>query len=275
MPTKMVFVCSCGQVFDIGDSEGVTAHIDANPTHTATEGYAHTSATGVPRQLPVEAADGTVYRVTPSVSGGISSESDLGTATKMPKSKSNASTDPGVDDDASEGYEVGSRWLNTLTGDEFVCFDNSFGAAVWGSTTESGGGQGIWGSDAAFAESKPVSVRTATTPANKVVLNATASEAGTYRLAWSYGWSADTTSRDFEAQIIDGSSNQLMHHCQEPKDAGGQWEQTGTDQKHRASGFLYLDLSAGSHTFTLRWRSSFNGHEASIWDATLEFWRHD
>jgi len=273
MATKMVFLCSCGTVFDIGDSDSKTTHIDNNPTHTVTEGYAHTSATGVPRQLPVEAADGTVYRVTPSVSGGISSESDLGTAANMPKNKSNASTDPGVDDDASEGYEVGSRWLNTSSGDEFVCFDNSFGSAVWGSTTQSSG-EGVWGSDAAFAESLTVSTSTKTSETAKVVLNVTASDAGVYRLAWSYNWNADTTSYDFEGLVIDQNKTQIMLHKQEPKDSGGAFEKTGSDQQHQAGGFRYLDLSKGSHTFTLMWRSSSNGNEASIWDASLEFWRH-
>jgi len=39
MATKMVFVCSCGVVFDISDSTGMEAHIDANIRHAVSEGY--------------------------------------------------------------------------------------------------------------------------------------------------------------------------------------------------------------------------------------------
>lgn len=42
-----------------------------------------------------------------------------------------AEVDPGVDDDALAGYAAGSRWLNTLTGVEWVCVDPTEGAAVW------------------------------------------------------------------------------------------------------------------------------------------------
>ena len=41
--------------------------------------------------------------------------------------------DPGASNDESEGYEVGSWWINTSTGDAFVCLDASAGAAVWSS----------------------------------------------------------------------------------------------------------------------------------------------
>ncbi len=43
MATKMLFLCSCGDSFDIDDSTGMTDHIDANTTHTVTEEYVHSS----------------------------------------------------------------------------------------------------------------------------------------------------------------------------------------------------------------------------------------
>lgn len=49
-------------------------------------------------------------------------------------------TGPGVTNDAGQGYQVGSRWLNTATGTEFVCTDTTPGAAVWAETTAGGGG---------------------------------------------------------------------------------------------------------------------------------------
>lgn len=47
--------------------------------------------------------------------------------------------DPTVNDDVTRGFRIGSRWINTASDEEFVCFDATTGAAVWTSTT---GGSG-------------------------------------------------------------------------------------------------------------------------------------
>jgi hypothetical protein len=39
--------------------------------------------------------------------------------------------DPTVTDDVDAGYEVGNRWLNTTTFDEFLLIDETAGSAVW------------------------------------------------------------------------------------------------------------------------------------------------
>lgn len=49
--------------------------------------------------------------------------------------------DPTTGDDSADGYAVGSRWFNTVSGEEFVCLASSIGAAVWKSTTDTGGSQ--------------------------------------------------------------------------------------------------------------------------------------
>jgi len=51
-----------------------------------------------------------------------------------------ATEDPDKDNDVSEGYTVGSRWFNITLKTEWVCLDNSDGAAVWTETTGAGGG---------------------------------------------------------------------------------------------------------------------------------------
>lgn len=48
---------------------------------------------------------------------------------------------PSPTDDGLDGYEVGIRWLNVADGYEYVCYDNSLGAAVW--QVPSGGGGGL------------------------------------------------------------------------------------------------------------------------------------
>lgn len=44
-------------------------------------------------------------------------------------------TSPGVTNDASQGYQVGSTWINTTAGTAFVCVDTTSGAAVWKQTS--------------------------------------------------------------------------------------------------------------------------------------------
>lgn len=51
-----------------------------------------------------------------------------------------ATGSPTTADDASQGYEIGSEWINTSTGTEYVCVDSSTGAAVWKATTAGAGG---------------------------------------------------------------------------------------------------------------------------------------
>lgn len=52
-------------------------------------------------------------------------------------------TDPTVTDDSTHGFAVGDHWINTATGEEFVLVDSTDGAAVWVSTTATGGGSSL------------------------------------------------------------------------------------------------------------------------------------
>lgn len=45
--------------------------------------------------------------------------------------KLDATTDPGVTDDSSDNYVVGSLWVNVTTDKIFICVDNTGGAAIW------------------------------------------------------------------------------------------------------------------------------------------------
>ena len=55
------------------------------------------------------------------------------------KVKLDATEAPTVDNDVDEGYGVGSRWFDITNDKEYVCLDNSDGAAVWIETTQAGG----------------------------------------------------------------------------------------------------------------------------------------
>lgn len=55
------------------------------------------------------------------------------------KNNYTATSDPVVTNDDSEGYDVGSVWINITTDTWFACTDNTTGAAVWVSTAAGGG----------------------------------------------------------------------------------------------------------------------------------------
>jgi len=57
-----------------------------------------------------------------------------------PKFKRDATAAPTVNNDNTEGYSVGSRWIDVSADKEYVCSDAATGAAVWTETTASGGG---------------------------------------------------------------------------------------------------------------------------------------
>ena len=49
-----------------------------------------------------------------------------------------AVVDPGVTDDSSEGYEIGSRWANTVGETVWDCVDATEGVAVWKNASAGG-----------------------------------------------------------------------------------------------------------------------------------------
>lgn len=51
-----------------------------------------------------------------------------------------ATAAPTVNDDAGDGYSVGSRWIDTTNDTSYVCVDSTVGAAVWQQTSGTGSG---------------------------------------------------------------------------------------------------------------------------------------
>jgi len=55
------------------------------------------------------------------------------------KTNYSASDAPDVNDDTTAGYRVGSRWIDLVGNQEYVCVDSTAGSAVWVETTVGGG----------------------------------------------------------------------------------------------------------------------------------------
>ncbi|MEM3541203.1 MAG: hypothetical protein QXF86_03235 [Candidatus Bilamarchaeaceae archaeon] len=53
----------------------------------------------------------------------------------IPKSNYNATRSPNANDDITQGYTIGSRWLDIANDEEWVCLDATQGGAVWKKTT--------------------------------------------------------------------------------------------------------------------------------------------
>lgn len=69
--------------------------------------------------------------------GGTGATTATGARTNLgiPKWNFAAAVAPVVTDDSGSGYAVGSRWIDTVGQQEYVCISAGVGAAVWKQTT--------------------------------------------------------------------------------------------------------------------------------------------
>ena len=89
-----------------------------------------------------------ILKVIPHEKGGLETDVSAydgllkisGGSTSAVKLKLDATSAPTVNNDVSEGYIVGSRWVDVTNDKEYVCLDNTDGAAVWTETTGAAGG---------------------------------------------------------------------------------------------------------------------------------------
>lgn len=124
------------------------------------------------------------------------------------------------------------------------------------------------------AESLGVSSTNSLVFQNKVTLNTTVLPAGTYRVAFIYGWNHNATDSDFEAEFLEDSSSMGEIHKQEPQDSAGVFGTTGTSQRYYENRVFHTTfVSAASHTYELNWRTDDGGDTSSIWEAIIELWR--
>jgi len=83
-----------------------------------------------------------VYGTSPNITtptGIVKGDVGLGNVENL-KVKLDGTSAPGVSNDDTEGYAVGSRWIDATNDKEYVALDVSTGAAVWTETTGAGNG---------------------------------------------------------------------------------------------------------------------------------------
>lgn len=171
----------------------------------------------------------------------------------------------------------GTNWQFQIPASGFAVYVKDEGDVVvwdgaeWGEIGSTS--QVVFGNHFQTASSAAISTTTSTQWQGKVTLTTSTLEAGVYILLVSYGWSMDSTSSDFEARVLQGATEIGQHHVQEPKDSGGSFGFTGTNQRHYAARQFVLNLSQGSYTYHLQHRTGRAGSESSMWDATLSLWR--
>ena len=59
--------------------------------------------------------------------------------------KFDAIVDPTANNDNTQGYEVGSHWVNLTNGSSFILVDDTTGAAIWDSTNQNNVDGGSFG----------------------------------------------------------------------------------------------------------------------------------
>jgi len=94
---------------------------------------------------------------------------------------------------------------------------------------------------------------------------------GTYRIGWYYQWLCTSTSRSIIVNLFedgvdlhDYRFDGILYSEVEPKDYRCYY----TD-----SGFRYIELDEGEHTFRLRFQASRHGAVVYMWNTEIEFWR--
>jgi len=135
-----------------------------------------------------------------------------------------------------------------------------------------------------FASDATGLINNTTTLSQYLRLSVTVPSTTNYKIGVSYTWSLNDGAQDLRAQVEIDDTNVIIEHQQEPKDTagtgitlplvGGGTGNTGTNQRHLASGFEVVQLSAGEHTIDLDFAGSAANDFAAIYRAclTIEEW---
>jgi hypothetical protein len=118
---------------DIDTAVGIEAAVDKEGTGTIDEavGVEVADINQGTANYAIRTGDGTI-RFGDLDAGTVQSDTDGDLSVRKDKVDSTA---PDADNDSSEGYQVGSRWIDTANDKEYVCVDATEESAIWVETT--------------------------------------------------------------------------------------------------------------------------------------------
>ncbi len=163
--------------------------------------------------------------------------------------KWDATTAPTANEDSGDGYQVGSRWIDTTNNKEYVCLDATVAAAVWTETT----GGGASASDLTAADYLRTAGNYTTTSASFTDVDGTnlalSITTGARRCLVSLAGSMQNSTAVFYALdlLVDGTS---------VTSGNGIVSGNGTAIVPCSFTFLTDVLTAASHTFKLQYKTS-------------------
>ena len=171
------------------------------------------------------------------------------------------------------GVAAGATDLGTFTGD--IISDNVDNKTAL-QELETAIEANVYGTEFNLFQDLAVDTTTSTTFQNKITGNTTALPVGKYKILVSYSWNHNATQNDFEASFLFdggavGQNGSGLIHKAEPKDAGGNFSGTGSNQQYTFTQAYYVDVTvAGAKSISLDYRTSNAGVASSIWDASVE-----
>jgi hypothetical protein len=124
----------------------------------------------------------------------------------------------------------------------------------------------VFGTQYTYGESLALIATTMTTFQLKLRLTTASIPAGNYRISWFYNWYHTGGNSNFDGQVIVDSVTVIFTHFQEPQD-------TAITQRHVASGFRRVTLTAGVHNIDLNYRSTSGGGSSGILNVIMELFR--
>ncbi len=191
-------------------------------------------------------ADGTVLNVGDDLHAG--------------KNNNSATVAPGVNDDSSAGYGVGSRW-NDVTGDAvYFCLDPAVGVAIWTPDLASGGGAGDTDDDddietgtaASASGSYPAQGSADGLDQNTVNL-VTSVLTGDHWVIWRYEITNDESSKPTYARCFNDTDDESLGDS--GWDSGNiDFGSNGVDSFIEQTGFKKVTFSGATKKFRIQFR---------------------
>ena len=186
---------------------------------------------------------------------------------------------PDVVTAVAEAHTVESHSGTSATGAELTELTDGSETTLHSHAGDGGGS--VWGQHYQYSEDDTFRTNLTSTYAQAHRLTTGTLTAGTYRVEWFYKWSRDNNQTDFVCKVeIDDTTNLYAEdaptpvdaHRQEAKDSAGTGS-GGTDQRHIASAFADVVLTADTHTIDIDFYSSDNTASANVHITRISIYR--